>query len=105
MERLEKLKTIAVCVENILISNKQAREDDFILYYLVIKELGVKLPLFKGFGYVLSNHTKYNLPAFESVSRARRQVCKLHPELKGSNNAHRVENEKIYKDFSTIKEI
>lgn len=59
---------------------KIARKDDWILYAIVVQMINPNL-INMQFGYVLKNHLQYKLPAFESVSRARRKLQALYDEL------------------------
>lgn len=105
MKNIKNLLTLTDSVKTILEKDPIAREDDFRLYCLTITQMGLKLPKFKSFLNVLINHTEYNLPPFESVSRARRKICSLYPNLKGNNDNKRTEEITIYKEFSRIKNI
>lgn len=59
--------------------NAKAREDDFILYGSVLKDMGIDIK--KSLAEIFSNHIKLGLPAFESVSRARRKIAETRPDL------------------------
>jgi len=74
-----KLQKIEDYVLQALEQNPRTRQDDFLLYGSVLKRMGIDilLPLAELFG----NSKKYNLPAMESVTRARRKVQELRPEL------------------------
>lgn len=66
-------------VLNVLENSPISRGDDFILYGMVCKDLGVDIN--EKFRTVLANHKQLKLPSFESVSRARRKVFELRPDL------------------------
>lgn len=64
---------------NVLENYAPTRSDDFLLFGKVCQVMG--LDINKSFRDVMSNHVKYSLPSFESVSRARRKVFELRPDL------------------------
>lgn len=79
--------------------NQRARSNDFILYGAVLKRLG----------YDLKNTTLYdflanangNAPTFETVTRSRRHIQQLMPELKDGNTAiKREEAEEVFKNYN-----
>lgn len=74
------MKDIEDMVLETLKKYKIARSDDWILYGLIVQMINPKLMNME-FGYVIKNHIQYGLPAFESVSRARRKLQALYDEL------------------------
>lgn len=74
-----KLQHIEDYVIQALEQKPLTRQNDFVLYGAVLKRMGIDimLPLAELFG----NSKKYNLPAMESVTRARRKVQEQRPEL------------------------
>ena len=74
-----KLQHIEYYVIQALEEKPLTRQNDFVLYGAVLKRMGVDimLPLAELFG----NSKKYNLPAMESVTRARRKLQEQRPEL------------------------
>ncbi|NLE03992.1 MAG: hypothetical protein GX638_04190 [Crenarchaeota archaeon] len=78
------------------------RQNDFVLYGAVLKRMGIDilLPLAELFG----NSKKYNLPAMESVTRARRKVQEQRPELCDTNTVlFRQEKINDYIDYALDK--
>lgn len=96
---MKKLKKLEKTVYSILKANLVCRGDDFILYDKVLEQLGVDRSM--PFATVLNNHIFLNLPSFESVSRVRRHIQELEPELKNSKVAVlREEAETDYKLYN-----
>lgn len=79
------LDKIYDCVKDILEHDEKARGDDSVLYVKICK---IKNPdvLSMPFYVVMQNARKLGLPAFESVSRARRKVQSDFEELKPSES-------------------
>lgn len=67
-------------VYTVLVKNKECRKDDFILVLEVIREYCPPLVDMK-IKDVFLEHKEFGLPSFESITRARRKIQKLHPEL------------------------
>ena len=78
---MEKLKKIEYVVEKVLEANKDARENNDMLYMYVCEyfDENASLRTFKDF---LMTRNKTACPAYESVTRARRKVFEKRPELK-----------------------
>lgn len=74
-----KLKKLEPIVKNVLEDNIQARNDNFVLVLEVYKKLDIPVK-FEFMGLMLE-HSKYELPSFESVVRARRKVVEKNPNL------------------------
>ena len=82
--------------------NKLTRQDDFILYGQVLKFMGIDTTI--SFNILFKEHNKFNLPAMESVTRARRKVQELRPELADKNTIiFRQEKINEYVDYSLDK--
>lgn len=94
MEKLEEL------VKKALIKNKSAREDDHMLYIEVAYMVNPGL-VNCNFGENFRNARQNGLPNFESVSRARRKIQELNPNLKGSleNQIGRAEKQFEFEDY------
>ena len=75
------LKTMEAIVMNVLESSILAREDDYVLMWLVCDRLKPEL-CNKTFADVLYNHYALGLPNWETVTRCRRRIQEKHPELK-----------------------
>lgn len=82
-------------VEKIMREHPEARDDDFKLYGWACKESDARV-MSLSFSQVLWNSSKLNIPAYESVTRARRKLQELHPELRGKNYQARQERQSEY---------
>ena len=80
---MRNLKTIEGKVRAVLQKDKEARNDDMLLYLKVcngcLKDTGA-MP----FAEVMAQYKYLGLPSFESVGRTRRKLQAEHPELLGS---------------------
>lgn len=74
--RLEKIEDYVI---QVLECNYHTRQDDFILYGAVLKRMGIDINL--SLRELFANSKNYNLPAMESVTRARRKVQEERLEL------------------------
>lgn len=93
---LEKIEDVVL---DVLTRNVKARSDDFILYGSVLQKMGIDIKL--SFIQLFKNHTFYNLPAFESVTRARRKIQSTRADLTSKKvKEQRSGLEKVYKDFA-----
>lgn len=92
-------------VKKVLTEYSDSRNDDFILIYRVYKEINEEAVLRELFFEVMMNHTKYCLPSFESITRARRKVMNKHPELKPVERVvkARKEEELNYREYALDK--
>lgn len=84
---MKRLETIENEVKKILEKEPLARKDDMFLYYIYCTKYGVlNSKAFVQLFYSKNFRKEYNIPVFESVSRARRklqQECEyLRPEQK-----------------------
>ena len=80
---MKKLETIENDVRNILEKDIRARKDDMYLYYVYCTKYGVLnekafVQLFYNKGF----RKEYNVPVFESVSRARRKIQQEYEYLR-----------------------
>lgn len=93
-----KLKSLESIVIDALKRNPRARQDDFILYGSVLKAMKVSFEttIFQ----FLATAKENKMPTFESVSRCRRHIQELMPELKDQKAAvkreEKIEDYKIY---------
>ena len=86
-------------VYTVLLKNKQARKDDFILILEVIREYCPALLEFK-FSIVFLEHRELGLPSFESITRARRKLQKMYSFLLDDETKKKREKlEKEYKNY------
>lgn len=95
-----KLKKLEPIVKNVLEENIQARNDNFVLVLEVYKKLDI--PVRFDFMGLMLEHSKYELPSFESVVRARRKVVEKIPELQSNRIIEKLrkEQEQEYYKYS-----
>lgn len=94
------VRKMAELVKDILKMYKNAREDDYVLYGFVLNAYNTSVK--DSFWTIAQKVRKKELPSFETVSRARRKVQELHPELKGAiqNSRARLEKTKEFIEFA-----
>lgn len=80
-----KIRTLEPIVQEVLEQNESARKDDFILLAEVIEKLGIDTRI--SFRSILLFHNEFQVPSFESITRCRRKLQELHPELKDEETA------------------
>lgn len=102
-----KLNKLENMVLKILQRYEATRSDDFVLIYAVYREIAVSkeiqfnIPLTNSFSDMMLNHRKYRFPPFESVTRTRRKIFEIHPELKPKKiTKERKKAEEEYKEYS-----
>ena len=94
---MKKLETIENEVKKILEKEPLARKDDMYLYYTYCTKYGVlNSKAFVQLFYSKNFRKEYNIPVFESVSRARRKVQQEYEYLRP---------EKSVQDARTNKEV
>ena len=84
-------------VEKIMREHPEAKDDDFKLYGWACKESDARVMQLT-FTQVLWNASKLNIPSYESVTRARRKLQELHPELRGVAYNKRMKKQSEYKN-------
>lgn len=91
-------------VKSILLENKDARNSDRYLYYLVCmkKFPQVTLGMVSLESYLLDKMIYDTFPDFASVSRCRRKVQELYPQLRADKEVadFREYKEQEYKDYA-----
>ena len=75
--RLSKLEPV---VKKVLVNAEESRKDDFILYGLVLLNMGYDLNM--KLGDFLLGAKANRVPSFAGVVRCRRRIFELYPELK-----------------------
>lgn len=91
-------------VHEVLTKYPSTRDDDFILVLETYKELCPPLIKFS-FDVILREHKEYCLPSFESITRARRKVQAMYPELESyKTKLKRRSLEMEYRDYYCQKE-
>lgn len=80
---MNKLETIEKHVKKILDKDTRARKDDMYLYYIYCTKYGVlNEKAFVQLFYNKNFRKEYNVPVFESVSRARRKLQQEYEYLR-----------------------
>lgn len=102
MKDLYKIEDI---VKHIMTEYPETKADDFLLINEVYSYLDTRVddPLFPlSFSNVMKNHVHYNLPSFESITRARRKLQAedeaLRPEIKVRRM--RINSKKTYMEYA-----
>ncbi len=89
------MKDLSELVKSILAEHKEARDDDFKVIGYVVKDLNPEA-MHLTFGQTLWNHSKLNLPSFETIRRTRQKIQHDHPELRGELYQQRMEKQTEY---------
>ena len=90
-------------VDKVLLESVESRDDDYVLYGELAKNLGIKnIASISIMDYVKLVYVG-KLPSIEVVGRLRRREQSIHPELRGSLNARerRKKNEIKYRELFT----
>lgn len=96
------MKDLNELVKRILAEHKEARDDDFKVIGYVIKALKPEAMQLT-FGQALWNHSKLDLPSFESIRRTRQKIQHDHPELRGELYLKRMEKQtEFIEKFSEV---
>lgn len=96
------MKDLNELVKRILADHKEARDDDFKVIGYVIKALNPEAMQLT-FGQALWNHSKLDLPSFESIRRTRQKIQHDHPELRGELYLKRMEKQtEFIEKFSEV---
>lgn len=85
-------------VRDILTLYPRTRDDDMYLYAVFVAETTDVNSNHKFFD-VLVNHKQYNLPSYESVTRARRKVQEREFNLRGTKRSKRKERQEEYREY------
>lgn len=84
-------------VEEILKKYPETRDDDFLLvakfYEVMYRDDPLNDVTNKSFMHVMRNHTRYHLPAFESITRARRKLQATNTELRSAEEVEQIRME------------
>lgn len=105
MSKSAELKTTTDIVKAILQGHEKARNSDDYLYYLVChifgRENGYDVE-HMSLGYFLVNRSKMDMPAFETVRRARQKLQQKYPEICGDDKVtgQRMLNEELYREYA-----
>lgn len=93
MSRISKYENLVLCI---LLDREDARGDDRLLYYWVLRKEGYDMSLsledFLFFGAI------NNYPNYDSISRVRRKLQERYPELRPAKN-EQIRREEAEQDF------
>jgi len=100
------LKAVSAIVKDILTDSVQARNNDNVLYLMVLNHVSnrnnidiqsMTVPVF------LLKMKDYGLPGFETVRRSRQKVQADNPELEGTETTRRkrAKQEAVYREFAS----
>lgn len=81
------IKQTEKIVLKVLEENEYARKDDFRLYAEVLRQKGIDLNKFSLKFFLYTAKEIFNAPPFETVSRCRRHIQQLRPDLVDSKTA------------------
>lgn len=98
------IKEVANIVKNILETNKEARENDNLLYIEVVYAINPNL-VTSNFRYVFENARDLGIPPFESVSRSRRKLQEQHEELRASKKMQEAREDKQEEILDYVREV
>ena len=97
---MKKIKSTEELVLVVLKRNLKARADDFILYGGILKEMGISLRETNLYNF-LATAKQNGIPSFETVTRCRRHIQELMPELKDEKtDLERSKKVKDYKEYN-----
>lgn len=93
-------KDLSVIVEDVLRKIPQTRDNNNKLIYCVLRSCGVESN--ESFTSVINKLINGELPAFESITRARRKIVEQHPELDANEKVKelRAKQEQMYKGYA-----
>lgn len=105
MSKLKELRKVKRIVEEILETNREARNDDYYLFALVLEKYEeiLKIPVLStSLEDYLTNPLYIDYPRLETVSRARRKAQQLKPWLASDRRVEkaRFELQADYIDFA-----
>lgn len=84
-----KMRTIMEEVEEILVKDPRTRNSDELLYGIYISD---KIGLISAVNFFI-HFANYNVASFGTISRARRKIQEMHPELQASKEVQEMRNE------------
>ena len=98
---MQNIKKTSDLVKHVLQTVPEARSCNNVLYYHVCKEANsevLKVP----FGVAITDLQLYNIPCFETVTRARRKLQSIYPELAANEEVEcfRELEEEKYKNYA-----
>lgn len=91
-------------VKAIMTRYPDTRDDDMRLYAIVVHQK-TRLKPDVAFYEAMYNHSRYNLPSYESVTRARRKVQEKEEALRGKKYNDRKKRQEEYRlEYSPYKD-
>ena len=97
---MSRLQTYETIVLEVLENSPKAREDDYVLMWLVCQKIKPEI-CEKPFADVMYHHKAMELPNWESVTRARRKVQEKRPDLVSPEKAKkRRKEEETYREYA-----
>lgn len=95
------MKHIEGKVKRILTEHPDSRSNDFVLYahYITTYHADLKNA---GLIFALTHAAALGMPNYESITRARRKLQSLHPELNptGGEKERRAKREKMFREYA-----
>lgn len=101
---MAKVKQVENIVKVILEENEQARNDDFVLITEVYNRL-VPNVMNLTFNITMLGHKELRLPAFESITRARRKLQEKHEYLRATEKVQELRKEEELEYISYAKDL
>lgn len=90
-------------VKSVMERYPDTRDDDMKLYAIIVhKKTGMSSQV--GFYEAMYNHSRYGLPSYESVTRARRKVQEKEESLRGKKYSERKKRQEEYRRECSIWE-
>lgn len=86
-------------VKEVLEDYPETQDDDMKLYAIICHYKANITEQIPSFYEAIYNHDKYDLPSYESVTRARRKVQEQEPNLRGKRRKNRMKEEEVYRDY------
>lgn len=85
-------------VKDILAKHPNTRDNDFVLYAWVLYYKGINLN--QSLRKFLATASKSDVPAFATITKCRRTLQGIYPQLKGKSFDKRQEMQMIYKTYN-----
>lgn len=105
MSKAKELITVTDIVRLTLKDFPDARNNDNILYILVLRALGLQRGIdfssMSVFSFLM-RMKELGIPSIETVGRCRRKIVETHPELAGNDTVegYRTVNETVFRDYA-----
>lgn len=96
-----RIKKTEKIVLSVMLARPETRSNDFKLTYYVFENIiGASVDT-KTFGEIMLNNVEYGLPSLHSITRSRRKLFEIYPELKPYKATEkRKELEEEYKEYA-----